>query len=269
MKQIEMPPGGGTARALFAAIPRIKRARGWRLYTEGERRLVDLWQGGGAALFGHKPPALVRELKNAAERGLFASYPSHYEARLLRSLARLFPAKIARLYASRAGAEAAAARAGFTGTPPLWRPFSPIAPQIEKSAAFLPVLPFSAAPAALVLETGLASRLPPPPLPPLSPFLLAGAARAVCDILARPQRGAVSWPQISHAVRESGCWRREGIYIWREEGADNAARLMNDFERFLAAGFLIPPETESPLILPGELSPGEARALSTLLRETV
>jgi hypothetical protein len=264
MKQIEAPPSGGMAGALYAAIPRIKRARGWRLYAEGERRLVDLWQNGGAALFGHKPGALVRELKSAAERGLFAAYPSHYEERLLRGLARLFPAKTFRLYESRAEARAAAARAGIAGTLPLWRPFSPGNREIEKSAAFLPVLPFSAAPAALVLEKELGSRFPPPP--PLSPFLLAGAARALCDILARPQRGGVSWPEISRAIRESGRWRQEGIYIWRDGDGEAHAE---DFSRFLAAGFLMPPELESPLILPGELSPGEARALSTLLRETV
>ena len=270
MNQIDLPPEGGAARALYAAIPRIRRARGWRLYTDGARRLVDLWQCGGGALFGHKTPSAVRELKSAADRGLFAGYPSHYEDRLLRALARLFPAKAFRLYASRAEAQAAAGLAGLAGPLPLWRPFSPAAREIEKSAAFLGALPFPAAPAALVLERAFAGRFPPPP--PLPPFILAAASRAVCTLLASPERGAARWPEITRAVTASGLWRLEGIYLWRDwkeaqAQADKEKKHAEAFLRFLEAGFLIPPESESPLILPGELSPGEARALAALFHE--
>jgi hypothetical protein len=37
------------------------------------------------------------------------------------------------------------------------------------------------------------------------------------------------------------------------------------FRRFLAAGFLLPPVPDSPLILPGEMSKGEEAALAAVL----
>jgi hypothetical protein len=37
------------------------------------------------------------------------------------------------------------------------------------------------------------------------------------------------------------------------------------FKKFLAGGFLIPPEPQEPLILPGELSAGEAAKLSGVI----
>ncbi|MDR3145398.1 MAG: hypothetical protein LBU21_03905, partial [Treponema sp.] len=68
---------------LLRLLPRIRRARDFRLYTEDGKRLVDLWQDGGRALLGHTPPALFREIKNTAARGLAAPLPGFHEARLL------------------------------------------------------------------------------------------------------------------------------------------------------------------------------------------
>ncbi|MDR2784383.1 MAG: hypothetical protein LBB83_00550, partial [Treponema sp.] len=66
-------------------IPAIRRARGFRLYTADGRRIVDLWQYGGRAVLGHTPPAVLREMKNTAERGLFVPFPGPQERRFLKA----------------------------------------------------------------------------------------------------------------------------------------------------------------------------------------
>jgi hypothetical protein len=87
---------------LLKLLPPIRRARDFRLYTEDGRRLVDLWQYGGAALLGHTPPGLLRAFKNTAGRGLFAPLPGRLEGRLLKALPELFPGRTFRFYDSEA-----------------------------------------------------------------------------------------------------------------------------------------------------------------------
>ena len=87
---------------LLKLLPPIRRARDFRLYTEDGRRLVDLWQYGGAALLGHTPPGLLRTFKNTAARGLFAPLPGRLERRLLKALPGLFPGRAFRFYDSEA-----------------------------------------------------------------------------------------------------------------------------------------------------------------------
>ena len=74
-----------------ATLPLVRRARGYRLYTEDGRRLLDLYLDGGAALLGHRPELLGRELKNVAGRGLLGNLPSSYPARLRRILRQALP----------------------------------------------------------------------------------------------------------------------------------------------------------------------------------
>lgn len=72
-------------------LPRVRRARGYRLYTAGGRRLLDLYLDRGAALLGHRPELLGRELKNVAGRGLIGNLPSSYAALLQRVLRQALP----------------------------------------------------------------------------------------------------------------------------------------------------------------------------------
>jgi hypothetical protein len=264
---------------LFRLVPRVLRARRWRLYTEGGRRLADLWQYGGRALLGHNPPGMLRAIKNEASRGLFAPFPHFTEGRLLKALAALFgagggaaaaaPALFAaapavpplafRLYADEASlrqAEPLAAQAG------LWRPFL----EIPSGTAFVPVLPFPfpGAPAVLAFDPAAESALPPPP-PPLPPAALAAAARCVWDLIAAAgERSAPHFPRLGRILARSSFWRRNGIYLTPVSGALSPAL----FRRFLEGGFLLPPVPGCPVILPGELSPGEEAKLAALLQES-
>jgi hypothetical protein len=282
----------GADEGLRALIPPISRAREFRLYTGGGRRLLDLWQYGGAALLGHTPPGALRVLKNTAQRGLFAPFPGPLEGRFLKALKRLFPRREFRLYADEASLRAALAAAGFAcpgpfpdpaadpaaaastaaGSPEasLWRPFleasgSPEEAVSETVPALLPVLPlpWPCRPWAAALDPAAAERFPPSDT--LSPVILGGAARAVYDLIAAaPERGR-PFPRIEGALKKSP-WIRRGIYLRYREPLDQAA-YEGLFRRFLDRGFLLPPDSRLPAILPGVLSPGEEAQLAALLAE--
>jgi hypothetical protein len=259
--------------SLLKTIPGVLRARGFRLYlADGKRRqkkrLVDLWLNGGAAVLGHTPPNLLRELKNAASRGLYAPFPHFTEGRLLKALSRLLPGYTFRLYAAPPQAEVF-----NSGSVKLWRPF--IDPESPFAAAdeplLIPVLPGIQAwrynmPLGLCLaaikDEVLLSQLPPGDM--LSPILLAIAARGVYDILASAERAKPALPRINKALQKSSSiWKRQGIYLYLKEKTSQETWALL-FQQFLDAGFLLPPVPAHPVILPGELSTGEEAKLSAL-----
>jgi len=254
--------------SLLSLVPTVLRARGFRLYTRSGQRLVDLWQNGGAAVLGHNPPGLLRELKNTASRGLYAPFPHFLEARFIKALSVLFPNRDFLLYSS---APALLEPLLASGTAALWRPFldpkSPFA--VLENSILIPVLPgiqgwrndlpqglcvlaYSSVPDTVKLPVGDI----------LPPVLLAAAARGICDIIAAPERAKFHFPRIAKILPKSP-WQRRGIYLsLRDPGIETWDAL---FRRFLKAGFLIPPIPSQPLILPGILSPGEEAKLAETL----
>ena len=244
-------------------IPVITRARGYRLYTDRGKRLVDLWQYGGRALLGHTPPGLLRTLKNGAERGLLVPLPHFASQRFLKALAALFPGFSFRVYRDEGVLRRALETAGFSGenSAPFWRPFSGEAVPVS---SFVPVLPFPfpGAPEVLAFDS---SRETPgfPPSETLAPAALLGASRCVWDLIALLASGkrAAPFPLLAGALRENPGWKRRGIYL-RYSGDKDYTCI---FSRFLEEGFLLPPSPEEDAILPGELSPGEEKKLAGLL----
>lgn len=281
---------------LFGLVPPVTRARGWRLYGGG-RRFVDLWQGGGTAILGHKSSGLVRCLKAAAERGLFMPLPHVETARFIKALLALFPGMAFRVYADWS------AYPGWKRLP-VWRPFRPAivstavpdasdtgvsvtgarwhwkggengtgAPDtgVYGTSVFRPVLPFPLGPAVIVCGKEEEADFPPSSCVP--PVILAMATRACYTLLASPERGKMTFRRIKEVFAKDGSslsWRLEGIYIWREDAAEDTC--VEDWEavfrRFLDGGFLLPPAPSDPLIIPAELSKGEEAALARLLLET-
>jgi len=258
--------------SLLRQAPVVLRARGFRLYTQGGRhlRLIDLWLNGGAAVLGHTPANMLRELKNAASRGLYAPFPHFTEGRFLKALSRLFPKRCFRLYAAPPPELAALFNSGEAG---LWRPFtdpaSPFAAE-ENSPFFVPVLPgiqlwrgnLPTGLCVVVCESeDRLAQLPPGDI--LPPVLLAAAARGIHDLFASPERAKPTLPRVFKALQKS-LWKCRGIYLYPKEKPENGewAALFN---KFLEAGFLLPPIPSQPLILPGELSPGEDAKLAAML----
>ena len=260
-------------RDLLRLLPGVLRARDFHLYLEGGKRLCDLWLQGGRAVLGHKPPRVLGELKNAAERGLFCSFPHPLERRFCKALSLFFPDRAFRLYENQGSLLRALEQAGFPTPGPipdpafprdkapggetisLWRPF------LEAPAfpILVPVLPWPQGPAVLALDRSLDASFPPGELIP--PILLAPAARALHNLASAlkddPRRGSFK------ALGELGAWQRRGIYLTGGAEGEPYDAL---FQRFLEGGFLIPPSPTEPLILPGSMSPGEASKLAELLR---
>jgi len=250
---------------LLHKTPTVTRVRGFRLYLANGKRLVDLWLNGGAAILGHTPPNMLRELKNTASRGLYAPFPHFTEGRLIKALLKLFPGHCFRLYAAPPPELRAAV---------LWRPFtnpeSPFAAD-ENTPFFVPVLPgiqlwrddlpLGLCVAAAKTEDKLA-KFPPNDI--LPPILLATAARGIHNLAASPQRAKPVLPKVFKAIQNS-IWQRKGIYLnLKEKPAPETWAAL--FQQFLDAGFLLPPVSSQPLILPGELSPGEEAKLAALFR---
>ena len=265
-------------------LPVVRRAREFHLYTHDGRRLLDLYLDGGAAMLGHRPPSLGRELKNVLERGLTANLPSVHGARLVRGLRAELPGH--RWFGIAAGADAAwrllrARVAGLPASPrqaadPLydpdwrqapaawWRPLCGQQPPgggwLEQGpAALLHRLPFRIGAGPVTVSTREPDRgSPPPAAGSVSPLLLSGAAAALRQ-LARgaPQRlaAAQQWPA------ELGAWRRHGIYLV----ADYPPRRHADVHAaFLDAGVLLNPRYPGPHILPASASRGEWQLLRRL-----
>jgi hypothetical protein len=256
-------------------IPVILRARGYRLYTQDGRRLIDLWLNGGAAILGHTPPNVLREIKNTASRGLYAPFPHFTEGRYLKALAKLFPGYVFRLYAGLSEKEVRAEtprclRSNYMSREEkdleiqLWRPYTnPDKPFEVKEGLdlFVPVLPFSPYVLAAKTESLLAQF---PPGDTLSPVLLAAAARGLYDLLAAPERAKPVMPKVFKALQSNKTWKREGIYLRLKKEPTNA-EWETLFKKFLDAVFLLPPDPSQPVILPGEMSDGDAKQLSTAL----
>jgi hypothetical protein len=136
----------------------------------------------------------------------------------------------------------------------------------EDPLLLVPVLPWVLAPKALVFHPNLdpeAQGFPPSDF--LSPVLLAGTIRAIHDLFLAPERGQGNFPQIRRALSQ-GIWRRQGIYLHYGEVLDEEAYSAL-FLHFLEEGFLLPPERNGPLILPGVLSHGEEAKLARLMHE--
>jgi len=265
-------------RELLRIIPKVLRARDFHLYLDGGKRLTDLWREGGKAVLGHKPPRVLGELKNAAERGLFTSLPHPIERRFIKALEVFFPGRSFRLYAGESSLIRALEAAGFTGPfqdpafPPqergkgsvsLWRPMVPGTLSVT-DAIFIPILPWPLGPAVLVLDKSMEASFPSGELIP--PVLLAPAARALYDLAAALKtftQNRLRYPKIEKVLKES-LWRRQGIYLTGEADMDTE-EYEALFQRFLEGGFLIPPSPKEPLILPFSMSPGEESKLAQLL----
>ena len=265
-------------------MPLIRRARGCRLYGLDGRRYLDLDQGGGRAILGHRHASAVTAMKNALSEGLDSRLPSLYEGRLLKALARAFPGFQAfRLFSSEAralafvsrvlGVPLAAADVHDPAVDPApdrqpravrWRPWLPegSAPLLDGAEALLPVLPvgLGEAPSVACFRAALPAGLPAGD--PLPGFLLAGAVRGLESLSA--ERGDRELEPVRRALDGSCRWQRRGVYV---RAVFDGASYPDVVTEFLAGGILLAPGFPGPSILPGECSPGEAVRLAALFQQ--
>jgi hypothetical protein len=254
-------------------LPRIVRAREYRLYDERGRRYIDFYQNGGRALLGHRPAGAARAVKASFERGLVAEYPTPWSGRLEKLLRKRFPGLSGlRSYRSPeeacrvAGGEAVdisfregrARCAGGEGIP-LWRPGG-LDTEAERElragrwgSCFLPLLPFPGgfAPGLLCLLRG-GDELPPSET--ISPLLEALLVRAAAGMQKWEENADTeAWARFDFpGVERSGPYLRFSL----EEGDYRALRA-----RLLQRGVLLPPTVETPAVVPGEFTEGEVKPL--------
>ena len=260
-------------------VPRIRRARGFRLYDEAGKRYVDLYQAGGSAVLGHRGPGAVREAKDALSRGLGSAFPSVYETRMKKLLRRLFPSYgIVELYSClHRGLDAASvflgsrieeadiadpalsADAAKNAVVSYWRPFLPD-DACGNPEVLIPILPSGGIQGftAVCYKTREGERVSVGDT--VSACLLAGALRAVPNLKAAVRLENA----VTSAVDGSKNWRRRGPYI---SAMIDSRRYAAVFRVFLDAGYLLSPHYPGPSIVPGELSPGEAAGLCRLFKD--
>jgi len=264
-----------------AGIPRIRRARGFRLYDVQGKRYLDLSRDG--ALLGHRGTATLTTMKSVLSQGLATALPTAWEARLIAALLRLFPeCRCVRLFSSRDRALEAVSQylgkrvngqevhdpaldspAPDPALPALWRPFLPIPQGV---AALLPVLPFTlcGAPAPACFPKELPADLARSD--PLPGFLLAGAFRSLSALREESSARARQQPLlgsrgVERALDAARGWKRSGPYVRAVFPATEYARVHAEF---LRAGVLLCPGWPGPSVLPGDCSPGETRLLADL-----
>jgi hypothetical protein len=259
-------------RDLRGEVPRIRRARDFRLYDVAGRRFLDLWQAGGEAILGHRAARAGSALKAALDRGLAESLPTPWESRLVSALAARFPSyRTVRLFTSRERALEAAARVlgttvtaadladpGLgtrgTGQVGLWRPFLPEDPPWR---VLLPVLPFTlgGSPAAACFRDALPDDVGPSDT--VSGIAAIAALRGLAG-LGQVRSGEPFGPRDL-----DGCpgWERRGPYL---RPVFPAGAYSEAFRAFLGRGVLLSPFYPGPSILPGEASDGERRLLLSL-----
>jgi hypothetical protein len=241
-------------------IPPIKRARGYRIYDQGGRRFLDLYQNGGVSILGHRSEGLLLSMKNVMSRGLIFDMPSLYIPRLCKELSRRYPAYRSFLLAGNL-AEAMALLSRLTGTLGKTGAISyhrPFLPEPANVRALLPVFPFrvGGGPTIVCLKDGdpvSCSR-------DFSPFLIAGLLRSMHNL-----RRFVPPPWYDGALlRGSKGWIQRGPYI---APAFDTALYPTIFKRFLDEGILLSPCCDEPSILPGTATEGELKKMVRLFSE--
>ncbi len=281
---------------LLRLLPPIRRARGYRLYTEMGGRFLDLWQEDGLGMLGAKGTGLGGAAKAAIDRGLSKPLPSIHERRLEKMLraryagyeaARFFDsldaalAALAALYGDpRALVERDAAKAALLADPArggigvalaaqgapclVLRPFAAEAGFAAPGGlpAALPIIPATTAlsPVALLFRSAAdASRVQPSPLPPLR--FVAGQ-RALVELSGYEKTYTERlWRRAER--RLSALFERKGPYLYpRGEAKESAKAYRELFCAALARGILLSPEKELPSLIPGEFDDGELAALT-------
>jgi hypothetical protein len=260
--------GEGVARNRLRLLPPIRRARLWRLYAEDGSRFLDFWMDGGRSILGAKGTGLGTVAKAAIDTGLTRPFPSVLEARLERSLARLYPEWAAhRIFRTEERALAAAATLLPRGSlPRILRPFlehyedEGRAPAGGETLA-LPLLPCPAllSPGVLLFRDAEAAAATEGDLVP--PLSLAVAHRSLSEF-ERFVRSYTEelWKKVDRRLEPF--FERRGPYLYSRVGEeDYEAR----FVAALKAGVLLSPRADLPSIVPGDFDDGELARLAKAL----
>ena len=85
---------------IYRRFGNVRRARGFHLYTDKKKRLLDMYLNGGRAILGHKPKGIITKYKRELEHGIYGDLPTKTTTELKRALKLLFPDYASVFYSS-------------------------------------------------------------------------------------------------------------------------------------------------------------------------
>ncbi len=263
-------------------LPAISRAREHRLYMTDGSRWIDCWADGARLLEGHRPGGLGKRIKNELDRGLYAPYPSFWEARLTKQLMRAFPGYAGvRFYRNAEAAFAAVgqvlesgsfrdlnwsaavdpldlpsdahtAAAAVSAIPTvLWGRF--LLPDHPIATYLLPIMPLSGLGdlQPLLYSEGYE---PEKPSEIISPIILAAQTRSILSLFSGNRR------KLPTIEEPSDIWEWRGPYmLYKSAGLDYSTL----FNTMFAAGILIAPSEDRPSLFPMSPNEKETRKILT------
>ena len=244
-------------------IPEINRARGYYVYTASGKRYLDMALEGGRLVMGHRQKGYAQAMKNVIDKGILPGYPSPYAHRLKQAVKALVGGDcFVYLFPSE---ERAQEVLGSITPDPINDPIkgSPVFGNEVLELTELPVVillpvPAAFAPGIIVSATELSLEDEP-----VSPVILAGAVRAVYNLIAFQKEADYSdWEKAGLA----GKWRVEMPYLYPLCEPDKYDVV---WDAFFEAGIILSLDYDKPSVLPpyGELSDGMRKKLLKLLAE--
>ena len=248
-------------------IPEINRARGYFLYTADGKRYLDMALDRGRLIMGHRQKGYGQAMKNVIDKGILPGFPSPYAHRLKQAVRRLVGSEcFVYLFKSE---EKAWEVLGSITPDPMNDPIkgSPVFGDELLELSELPVvislpIPLAFTPGVVVSksELKLADE-------PVSPVILAGAVRAVYNLIAFQKEVNYSdWEKAGLLEACGDKWRIELPYIYPLCGREQYSAV---WDTFFEAGIILSYDYDKPSVLPpyGELSDGSRKKLLKLFTE--
>ena len=257
-------------------IPEINRARGYYVYTANGKRYLDMALEGGRLVMGHRQKGYALAMKNAIDKGILPGYPSPYTHRLKQAVKALVGREcFVYLFGSEERAREVVSDNGPDTCDLINDPIKPAlnleATEFELCDLMILLLPVPAAFAPGVIVSNTELQLEDKPV---SPVILAGAVRAVYNLIAFKKEADYSdWEKvglleacgITHDA-DDGKWRIELPYLYPMCEPDKYEAI---WDAFFEAGIILSTDYDKPSVLPpyDELSDGMRNKLLKLLSE--
>ena len=259
-------------KGLLDRVPEISRARGYRLYSRGGKRITDFYQEGGRALLGYRVPGMALSIKQTLDKGLYPPFRSRYDSRLKKSLISLAGKDVFfSVFTDLRGLFSVTGNnipdyfssqiSGETDTC-FWHPFSGdlIESLLERFRFVIPVIPF---PGSFSPQILLSCSEELPEGDPVSPVLLSPLIKVIYRMISLAETDPyAAWEEDSRILEK--LWKRKGPYLIPVYRRENHEKM---FITLLDKGYLISPDYNVPTILPGEISEGEkVKFLKTVIK---
>ncbi len=259
-------------KGLLDRVPEISRARGYRLYSRGGKRITDFYQEGGRALLGYRVPGMALSIKQALDKGIYPAFRSRYDSRLKKSLISLIGKDVFfSVFTDLRGLfsvtgnnipEYFSSQISGKSDISFWHPFSgdSIESLLESFKFVIPVIPFpgSFSPQILLSFSEELSEGDP-----VSPVLLSPLIKVIYRMISLADTDPYAVWDDSSIILEK-LWKRKGPYLIPVYRRDNHEKI---FITLLDMGYLISPDYDVTSILPGEISEGEKdKFLKTVIK---